>query len=207
MKCVAFFSRWAWKNSNMSQNRETLEYPNVWEVWIKDFLFITNDWSHQSLLTEAPSSESDAWPAWWLSADQTCDTEQIRLLLSESLAKRRKWLQINEHKRTKRIQSAMIHLSLFSRRWTGESESGGGAGGLTEGGCRFKKLLHGEAGDFPLKLILNAHQLVEKKKKKQWLSQTNRSNCVTRRAKEKRGTTGCSEREREREKINKNKDR
>lgn len=33
--------------------------------------------------------------------------------------------------------------------------------GRTEGGCRFKKLMHGDSGDFPLKLILNAHQLVE----------------------------------------------
>lgn len=48
--------------------------------------------------------------------------------------------------------------------------------GWTEGGCRFKTLLHGEAGDFPLKLILNAHQLVET-----MVSQTNWLNCLTQR--------------------------
>lgn len=42
--------------------------------------------------------------------------------------------------------------------------------------CRFKKLLHGEAGDFPLKLILNEHQL-----KETMVTQENRLNCVTQR--------------------------
>lgn len=54
--------------------------------------------------------------------------------------------------------------------------AGGSGEGRREGGCRFKKLLHGEAGDFPLKLILNAHQLVET-----MVSQTNRLNCVSQR--------------------------
>lgn len=56
------------------------------------------------------------------------------------------------------ILRVIFHYGSYDHDREAVRESGEGR---TECGCRFKKLLHGEAGDFPLKLILNAHQLIE----------------------------------------------